>query len=71
MRGDEDICLRINVLLVGRGILFWRQPYTLEVPVNNIRAVKIPHPLRAVDKLQDLSVPVRRHEEPSRTNCIR
>lgn len=28
-----------------------RLPYTLEVPVDNIDAVKITHTLRAVDKL--------------------
>jgi len=36
--------------------------YSLEVPMNEIYAVKILHPLRTVDKLQGSSVPVRRHE---------
>ena len=55
----------------SRNGIFGGLSYTLEVPVNKVRAVKIPHPLRAVDKLQDLSVPIRRHEETPHTNCIR
>lgn len=31
--------------------IFWGLPYTLEVPVNYVHAVKVSHPPRAVDKL--------------------
>ena len=46
-------------------------PYTLEVPVNKIRAVKILHPLRAVDQLQGPSVFVScREKSPVQIACV-
>jgi len=37
-------------------------PYALEIPVNKIHAVKVSHPFRTVDELQDLSVLTRHHK---------
>jgi len=46
-------------------------PYALEVPVNEIHAVKVVHPFRTVDELRDLSVLACRRDVLSRTNSTR
>lgn len=45
--------------------------YAFEVPMGEIHAVEISHPLRTVNKLQDSSTPAHRREKLSCTNSMR
>jgi len=52
-------------------VSFVGSPYTLKVPVNEIHAMKISHPLRTVDELHGPSASICHHEKLFRTNLMR